>query len=126
MFADVSVPALPTLVFVGTTNGVSFDLRGGVLFAWLALVVVATLVRGGWVATPLTPRRGWLALTPLAVGVRVVAFNAALVAAGLAGIVVGRLVGSAGVVAVALAVGATTALLAPALAERTYDAVTGQ
>jgi hypothetical protein len=123
VFADVSVPALPTLLFVGTTSDEGFDLRGGVLFAWLALVVVATLVRGGWVAAPFTPRRGWLALTPLAVGVRVVAFNVALVAAGVAGIAVGRAVGSVAVVALALAVGTGTALVAPALAERAYDAV---
>lgn len=126
VFGDVSVPALPTLLFVLLrADRATVDLKAGAFFCWLALVVTATLVRGGWVGVPATPRRGWLSLTPSTVAVRLVAVNGALLVASYGCLAVTPLVGPVVAAGLAAAVGVATGLVLPAVGERVYDAVAG-
>jgi len=128
VFGGVSVPAVPALFYVtGAVGPSASDLQAGALVGWLALVVTATLVCGGWVGVPLTERPGWLSLSlrPSVIGVRLVVFNAAVLVAAAVGAAVAAVAGAAVAAGVALLVGVTTALGVPALAERVYDAVEG-
>lgn len=85
-FADVSISALPALYVVMTTAEVRlFGAKGSVMVAWMTMVVVAALVRGGWV-TPLTSAvPGWVSVTASLVALRFAYFNLCLAAAALGG-----------------------------------------
>lgn len=128
VFGDVSVPAVPVIFGVtGMVDAAAVALGLSLLAGWGALVATATLVCGGWIGVPLTPRRGWLPLStsPSLWALRLVVFNAALLVAAFGGDAVASVAGPAGGALVAAAVGAATALVVPALAEHVYDAVEG-
>ena len=76
VFADISLGSLPVLflVMVGESPG-RYGAETGVLVVWAVTVLVAALIRGGWI-TPLgTDVPGWVSLTPLLVAVRVPYYN---------------------------------------------------
>jgi hypothetical protein len=124
VFGDVSVPATPTLLYVLLrTDEATVDLKAGAFFCWLSLVATGTLVCGGWVGVPATPRRGWLSLTLSTALVRLVGVNGALLAAAHGSLLVTPWVGPAATAGLAAAVGVVTGLGLPAVGERAYDAL---
>jgi len=85
-FADVSFLSAPALSAVLlSTPEQWFGVEGATLVAWTAMVVGAALIRGGWVTPLATDARGWVAITPWLVALRLVYYNAALASAALGG-----------------------------------------
>jgi hypothetical protein len=125
VFAEVSVPALPALLYVLVNAEVQFfGVKSGALFAWMGLTVTATLVRGGWVKPLLTEVQGWVRLTPSLVVLRLLVFNGALVLGAYGTGVVATAVGLPFVVPVlATAIGVLTAVGFPRLSEVIYETV---
>ncbi len=92
IFADISIFALPALLYVmGTDVGTTGVLSAVTLTTWLSMVAVATAIRGGWLKPLATDTLGWLAFRPVSVGIglRVVAYNLILYGGALAGFTVG-------------------------------------
>ena len=133
VFADVSVFGLPLLAVVLVSGGNEWvGLKTAALVAWLTMVAVGTLIRGGWVTPLATDAPGWVAVTPWLVVLRVGYYNAALALAAYGGralgvsvasSVAGSLWPSLATVGVALLVGALATALFPRIAESFYAAV---
>ncbi|WP_224335225.1 hypothetical protein [Haloprofundus halobius] len=118
-FADISVSALPVILAVYLGGDIRFfGARTATLVAWLTMVVVAAVVRGGWV-TPLgSDVPGWVTLAPSLLVLRLVYFNAALALAGYGGAAIaGDLALPLESVVFAVVVGALSVALFPRLAE---------
>jgi hypothetical protein len=85
-FADVSVPLIPFLVFVSVaTPNRFFGLKTSALVAWMTMVVVTALIRGGWLPPLASETRGWVALAPALLLFRVAYFNVLLAIATYGG-----------------------------------------
>ncbi|WP_231182682.1 hypothetical protein [Haladaptatus sp. DYF46] len=85
-FADVSVPLIPALFFVSVaTPNRFFGLKTSALVAWTTMVLVAALIRGGWLPPLATETRGWVSLAPALLLFRVAYFNALLAVATYGG-----------------------------------------
>ncbi|MFW6317046.1 MAG: hypothetical protein ACOC06_01075 [Halorubrum sp.] len=79
LFAEISVFSLPVLLSVMEYPASGwFDAKATGLVAWLTAVVVATLVRGGFVRPLATPTPGWVTLSPSLLVARVPYFNGGL------------------------------------------------
>ncbi|QCJ46516.1 hypothetical protein [Haloprofundus sp. MHR1] len=118
-FADISVSALPAILAVYMLGDIRpFGARTATLVAWLTMVVVAAVIRGGWV-TPLgSDVPGWVTLAPSLVLLRFLYFNAALALAGYGGAAIsGELALPLESVGFAFVVGVLSAALFPRLAE---------
>ncbi|SFF88110.1 hypothetical protein SAMN04488063_0637 [Halopelagius inordinatus] len=124
MFADVSIPVLPSLLFVLVSADLRFfGVKSGAFFWWMSVTAAATFVRGGWVDPPFTDVPGWVAVTPVLVALRIVAFNGALLLAAYGSGAVASAVGVPVLAPVlAVCVGVGTALGFPRLAEVVYEA----
>ena len=82
VFADVSVFAVPFLWSVLLSEDFSyFGLKSTTLFAWTAMVLVGAALRGGWIPPLGSDVRGWVSLSPALALLRLVFYNAVLVAA---------------------------------------------
>jgi hypothetical protein len=127
-FADISIASVPVLylVAVGGTPGVP-GVRAGVLAAWMTAVLVAALIRGGWI-TPLgSDVPGWVSLTPVLVAARVPYYNTLFASSAyLAGVVIELTRYHAlSVLPPVVVVGAAIAAF-PAVADRVYALVVGE
>ena len=122
VLGDVSVAALPVLVYTVVTTEIGYFDAGSALFvAWLATVAVGTVIRGGWILPLATEVPGWVSMTPSLFALRAAYFNCALAAAAFGGValaVAGGVPPVSMVVAGLVAVVAT--LLFPAVAEAFY------
>ncbi|WP_423744447.1 hypothetical protein V5735_16160 (plasmid) [Haladaptatus sp. SPP-AMP-3] len=85
-FADVSLPLIPFLwyVRVGAPNRF-FGLKTSAFVGWMTMVVVAALIRGGWLPPLATETRGWVSLAPALLLFRLVYFNGVLAAVAYGG-----------------------------------------
>ncbi|WP_224268700.1 hypothetical protein [Haloprofundus salinisoli] len=118
-FADVSVSALPVILAVYMLGDIRvFGARTATLVAWLTMVVVAAVIRGGWV-TPLgSDVPGWVTLAPSLLVFRLLYFNATLGLAGYGGAAIsGELALPLESVLFAFVVGVLSVALFPRLAE---------
>ena len=124
-FADVSVLSIPVLYYLLVTGSTEyFGVKAAALVAWLTMVVVAALIRGGWVTPLATDVPGWVAMTPWLVALRLVYYNATLALAAYGGAWVGDLWSSpVASLGVAFVVGVVSVGVFPLLAERFYGAV---
>lgn len=87
LFAEISIVSLPVLLVVMETPAVGwFDAKATGLVAWIAAVLAATLVRGGFVRPLATPTLGWVTLSPPLLLARVPYFNAGLAVAIFGGL----------------------------------------
>jgi hypothetical protein len=121
VFADVSVFSIPVLAVVLVTEPATwYGVKTGALVAWLAMVAVGAVIRGGWVTPPATDAPGWVSLAPRLLALRLGYYNGtlALGAYGASAIAsAGSPIASLGA---ALAVGALAAGCFPRLAESCY------
>lgn len=119
VFADVSTLSIPVLYYVMMATEINFYGAGSAtLVAWTTTTVVAALLRGGWVRPLGTDVRGWVSITPVLVGLRLVYYNLALLAAAFGGVAVASVAGvPAASFGVAVAVATATAMAFPRLAE---------
>ncbi|WP_101297413.1 hypothetical protein [Halegenticoccus soli] len=76
VFAEISVLSLPVLYAVMVTEPQSyFGAKTSALVAWMTMVAVGALIRGGWV-TPLgSDVPGWVSLTPSLILLRFAYYN---------------------------------------------------
>ncbi|WP_019992068.1 hypothetical protein [Natronorubrum tibetense] len=123
IFGDISILALPTLFAIVAAPGPGiYDATAAGLLAWMAMVVVGTLIRGGWIRPLATETLGWVAISPLLIVLRLVYYNLALSVAVFGGV---WLAGAVGIPAlslvVALVVSVASMLAFPRLAESVYD-----
>jgi len=134
VFADVSVLGLPTLSLVLLAGANRWaGLKTAALVAWLTMVAVGALIRGGWVTPPATDAPGWVAMTPWLVALRVGYYNAALALAAYGGRALGVAFSEspsvgppwsvAATAGFAFAVGALAAALFPRIADSFYAVV---
>ena len=123
-FAEISALGLPALyaVMMGAELAY-FGAKAGLLAAWMAMVLAATLIRGGWVTPLATDVPGWVSLKPSLVALRLVHYNAVMGAAAY----LGGAFAAAGFPALSLVVpavvGAGAVGLFPAAADRAYELV---
>ncbi|WP_132058419.1 hypothetical protein [Halorussus amylolyticus] len=124
VFADVSISSIPIL-YVVLTNASNewYGVKASAAVAWAALVVVGTLIRGGWIRPLATDAPGWVSLAPWLLAFRLVYFNAALALAAYGGGAVNAAWSSGVSVGFAAAVGALSAGAFPRLAEAFYRGV---
>jgi hypothetical protein len=112
-FADVSLFAMPSLMVVaGSVDVRPFGLKATAFVAWLAMVLTAALLRGGWVRPPWTAVRGWVSWTPSILALRLVYYNLALALAVVGGVTLAVVTGTpalAGGFALLVGVGAIAA-----------------
>lgn len=86
VFAELSVLSLPALYHVLTTTGISYGgIKGSTMIAWMAMVLVGALLRGGWLKPLGSDVRGWVSLTPELVAFRLGYYNLVLLVAGYGG-----------------------------------------
>ncbi|WP_123624614.1 hypothetical protein [Halorubrum sp. CSM-61] len=91
LFAEISVFSLPVLLLVIEHPATGrFDAKATGLVAWIAAVVAATLVRGGFVRPLATPTPGWVTLSPSLLLLRIPYFNGGLALAIFGGLWVER------------------------------------
>ena len=121
-FAEISFLGLPALyaVVVGAELAY-FGAKAGLFAAWMAMVLVAALIRGGWLTPLATDIPGWVSLKPSLIGVRLVYYNAVMGGAAYLGgafAAAGHPVLS---VVCPVVVGAGAVGLFPAVADRAYE-----
>ena len=120
VFADVSVFALPTLAWVLTSADLDwFGVKAMTPAAWIPMVLVGALIRGGWIRPVGTDVRGWVTMTPWLVLFRLGYYNAALAAAAFGGATLSAWSPLAAV-GFAVTVGVIAAWAFPRLAESFY------
>ncbi|WP_293031829.1 hypothetical protein [Natronococcus sp.] len=119
IFGEVSIIGLPVLLLVGMTDSTaSYGVTAAAIVAWLTMVLVGTLVRGGWVRPLGTETLGWLTFSPALIALRFVHYNTALAVASYGGVAVAVAVGVPPLsVAVAVIVGVGSMLALPAIGE---------
>ncbi|WP_135662245.1 hypothetical protein [Halorhabdus rudnickae] len=84
------------------------------LVAWPTMILVGTLLRGGWIAPPLTEVPGWVRLFPTLILLRLLYFNGTLVVAIYGGQVVANVTATIAIGLVwSLIVAAASMLLFP-------------
>ncbi|MFB6189546.1 MAG: hypothetical protein ABEI57_06650 [Halapricum sp.] len=82
LIGEVAILTLPLLFYLAIAPpGGSYSVFDMLLVAWPTMIVVGTLLRGGWIAPPLTDAPGWVRLFPTLILLRLVYFNGALVLA---------------------------------------------
>lgn len=120
IFGEISILGLPALMIVtmtGTTGG--YGVTAAALVAWVTMVLVGTLIRGGWIRPLGTETLGWVTFSPALIVLRLVYYNAVFVAAVYGGVLVATAVGTP---PLSLAVAAVVAIMAmlsfPTLGER--------
>ena len=87
LFADVSFFGLPALLVVMLTGlDGPITANEAALVAWLTMIALGTLFRGGWVRPPGTAVRGWVSITPSLVALRIGYYNLVLLAAAYGGL----------------------------------------
>lgn len=119
VFAEIAVFALPTLVWISATviDG-GFGVSGSAFAAWATMTFVAALIYTGLVRPLATDTLGWVSVSPALVGLRLVYYNATLLAASYGGVAIAALVGyPPAALAVAVGVAALAMLSFPRLAE---------
>ena len=123
-FADVSVLSIPVLYYLLVTGSTEyFGVKAAALVAWLTMVVVAALIRGGWVTPLATDVPGWVAMTAWLVALRLVYYNGTLALAAYGGAEVGLRVSPLASLAFAFLVGALAVGFFPRFAESFYGVV---
>ncbi|MDZ5809910.1 hypothetical protein U4E84_00895 [Halorubrum sp. AD140] len=91
LFAEISVVSLPVLLLAMEHPPSGwFDAKATGLVAWIAAVVTATLVRGGFVRPLATATPGWVTLSPSLLLARIPYFNGGLALAIFGGLGVER------------------------------------
>ncbi len=113
---ETLVLTIPTLLALPPVQGLApYDVFNTWILAWIATLLVGTLVRGGWIDPPLTDAPGWGRLLATLLLFRLLYFNGTVLVAVGGGLVVATLAGAGSVAwPFALAVGALSALLFPA------------
>lgn len=119
VFGDVSVLSLPVLFAIAADPGMgAFDATAAGLLAWATMVVVGAVIRGGWIRPPGTDTRGWVAVTPALIALRLVYYNLTLAVGVFGGVTLAEWVGIPPLSLVtAVAVALATTLAFPQLAE---------
>ena len=78
-FADISVASLPILWIIMVTSPVKYGgVKSAAFIGWMTMVLSAALIRGGWITPFFTKIPGWVSLSPLLVGLRIIYYNATL------------------------------------------------
>lgn len=123
IFADVTVSSLPALLYVWANEPDSeLALTAPALAAWTTMVVVGTLIRGGWITPVGSKTLGWVSTRLSLLGARLVYFNLVLLTSVYGSFGLAALIGIDGlVVPVAVAIGATATLAFPRIADELYD-----
>ncbi|MFU8868564.1 hypothetical protein [Natronococcus sp.] len=119
IFGEVSILGLPILLVVSVSDSTaSYGVTTAAIVAWLTMVLVGALVRGGWVRPPGTETLGWLTFSPALIALRFVHYNTVLAVAAYGGVAVATVVGVPLLsVTVAVAVGVGSMLVLPAIGE---------
>lgn len=118
VFLEVFVAGLPAIWYIfATAPVVGFGVKDTGFVAWMTMIIVATLVHMGLVRPLATDTLGWVSITPTLVGLRVVYYNAALLAAAYGGVLVAGVTSPLIPVAVAAILAGVAMLAFPALAE---------
>ncbi|WP_049891617.1 hypothetical protein [Natronococcus amylolyticus] len=119
IFGEVSILGLPVLLLVGMTSSTaSYGVTAAAIVAWLTMVLVGTLVRGGWVRPLGTETLGWLTFSPALIALRFVHYNTALAVASYGGVAVAVVVGVPPLsIFAAIVVGVGSMLALPAIGE---------
>ncbi|AGB39560.1 hypothetical protein [Natronococcus occultus] len=120
IFGEVSILGLPALLLVAMTDPASGAVvTGAALVAWIVMVIVGALVRGGWIRPLGTETLGWVTLSAALIGLRLGYYNAVLLLGGYGGALLGTVLGTTWIAPVAAAaIGAGAMLAFPALGER--------
>ncbi|MFC6940475.1 hypothetical protein ACFQE8_10965 [Salinirubellus sp. GCM10025818] len=127
-FADISVVSLPVLYLVMAGDRPGFyGVKTSILVVWMATVLVAALIRGGWI-TPLgSGVPGWVSLTPVLVAARLPYYNATFAGcAYLTGFVLELTRYHVLSILLPAAVGGVAIAAFPAVADRVYALVVGE
>ncbi len=122
VFADVFFLSMPVLAYVGTTDSIEgIGATHATIYGLLAMIVTATLIRGGWIRPLATETLGWVSLRPSLIALRVLYYNLVLVVAVYGGLAVAKAIG-VGIVAVGIAaiVGAVSILSFPRLCDEFF------
>ena len=123
-FAEISFLSLPVLFLVMMRGERSFfGVKASLFVAWMVAVVMAALVRGGWVTPLATDVPGWVSLKPSLVALRLLYYNALLAGVAIVGGMLASLEYPLLSVLVPAAVGAAAIAAFPAMADRTYGVV---
>ena len=121
-FAEISFLGLPALYAVMMRAELAyFGAKAGLFAAWIAMVLVATLIRGGWLTPLATDVPGWVSLKPSLVALRLVYYNAVMGGAAYLGGVLAAAGHPLLSVVGPVAVGAGAVGVFPALADRVYE-----
>ena len=127
IFGDVSIPSLPVLFAIMAAPGTGFyDATAAGFLAWMAMVLVGTVIRGGWIRPVATDTLGWVSLKPSLILLRVVYYNVVLAIAAFGGPTVATATGTGPLSLVFSLVVAIVSMLAfPRLADSFYALVRG-
>ncbi|MDQ2051551.1 hypothetical protein RBH26_13800 [Natronolimnohabitans sp. A-GB9] len=125
VFGDVSVFSLPVLFAIVVAPGAgAFDATAAGLLAWATMVAVGAAIRGGWITPLATETLGWVSVTPVLLGFRLIYYNCALGLAVFGGVALADAVGYAPLsLLVAITVTALATLAFPRLAQSFYGAL---
>ncbi|NGM69409.1 hypothetical protein G6M89_10380 [Natronolimnobius sp. AArcel1] len=125
IFGDISMPALPMLLVVLLNPDPSgFGPVGAAIVTWATLILVGTLIRGGWIKPFATDTLGWVSITPVLVLVRIVYFNSAIALAVFGSTSLAAALGIEPLVLVfAALISAVAALAFPRVGESVYRRV---
>lgn len=75
---EIGILTIPTMVYLPIAAGNSIGMFDAWIAALTTMLVVGTLLRGGWIAPPLTESPGWARLFPTLILLRVLYFNGVL------------------------------------------------
>lgn len=119
VFLDVFGLSLPASYYIlNTVLDGGFGITGAAFVTWVTMTVVATLIHMGLIRPLATDTLGWVSLTPVLVGVRLVYYNLVLLTAAYGSVAFATLVAYPPIsLGIAVLVGAVAMLAFPWLAE---------
>ena len=125
-YADVSAFGLPVLLYVYWVDpSVEGSITAPVFGTWMAMVVTATLIKGGWIAPLGSETLGWVSTRYALLPLRFVYYNLILAAGVYGGFALGSVTGGATTAFLfGGSLGAVAALVFPTLTDAIYELAT--
>ncbi len=122
IYADITVFGLPVLLYVWMTYpDTELGVTAPALAAWTVMIVVATLLRGGWIAPLRSETLGWVSTRPSLLTLRAVYYNLTLGVGVYGSVALARLTGLPAVGIGTAVVVATLGVMAfPRIADISY------
>jgi len=119
VFSEVAILGLPVLLAIAMTDASGYyGVTAGAMVAWITMVAIGALIRGGWIRPFATETLGWVTFTPTLLFLRVIYYNFVLFLSGYGATALASAVGLAPLsLVLAAAIAVLAALSFPRLGE---------